>query len=79
VGVASAGWKELNVLELRTWNARGEVRRMSGQRYYVMCNAGRVRDEEEPLKLPSPDAPYDWNGFLKRVLITHPGGRAKEG
>ena len=77
VGVASAGWKGLNVLELRAWNVQGKVRRMSGQRYYVMCNAGRIRDGEAPLRLPPTDVPYDENGVLKRVLITYPGGRIR--
>jgi hypothetical protein len=77
VGVASAGWKGLSVSELLAWNLAGEDRRMSGQRYYVLCNAGRIRDGLEPLKLPPPDAPYDENGGLKRVLITYPGGRMR--
>ena len=50
---------------------------MSGQRYYVLCNAGRIRDGELPLKLPPPAAVHDKNGILKRVLVTNRGGRIR--
>jgi hypothetical protein len=67
----------LDASQLHVWNVAAEDRRTSGQRYYVMCNAGRIRDGELPLKLPPPDAPYDKNGDLKRVLVTNRGGRLR--
>ena len=64
-------------MELHAWNVQGRLRRMSGQRYFVLCNARRIRDGEHPLRLPPKDEPCDPNAILKRVLITYPGGRIK--
>jgi hypothetical protein len=67
----------LDASQLLSWNVAAESRGTSGQRYYVMCNAGRIRDGLEPLKLPPPAGLCDENGLLKRVLITYPGGRIR--
>ena len=42
-----------------------------------MCNAGRIRDGQLPLKLPPPAEAPDDNGILKRVLVTNRGGRLR--
>jgi hypothetical protein len=75
VAKASLHWRELTQQELLTWNVQASLRRMSGQRYQVQCNAGRIRDGLAPLRLPPRPAFYDPNGALKRVLIINQRGR----
>lgn len=67
----------MNAAERLAWNSRGAAWRMSGQRYFVRCNAGRIRDGEEPLRQAPSVASDDKNGVLKRVLITNRGGRIR--
>jgi hypothetical protein len=75
--IASAAYRSLTIEEIRSWNTDGSARRMSGQRAYMQWNVRRVLDGLDLLRRPPPDAPFDPNGQLKRVLITCSRGRIR--
>jgi hypothetical protein len=77
LGIASAAFKGLTIEEIRSWNAYGSARRMSGQQAQNQCNARRLLEGIEMLRRPPPDTPFDPNGQLKRVLITYTRGRIR--
>ena len=75
VGLASRAWLDLTDEQYRTWNVAAKSRRTSGQRYFTGVNAPRIRDRQEPLKVPPAPATYSGKRILKRFIISNRGDR----
>jgi hypothetical protein len=74
VGLASSFWESLTDQERLAWDVAGENDRISGYNYQVKINAPRIRDGNEPLRLPPPPAPYAENPVRKLLIANTPGG-----
>jgi hypothetical protein len=75
VGLASKAWLDLSDQQYLTWNVAAKSRRTSGQRYFTGVNAPRIRDRQEPLKVPPAPATYSGKRILKRFTISNRSGR----
>ena len=75
VGLASKAWLDLSDEQYLIWNVAAKSRRMSGQRYFTGVNAPRIRDRQEPLKVPPAVAAYSGKRILKRFTISNRGDR----
>ena len=75
VARASQAWEYLTDEERLAWNTAAELRRTSGQRYFVQVNAPRLRDGKELLRLPPPPETSIARPILKRFVITNRGDR----
>ena len=57
VGYTAKLWECLTDEERLTWRVWGKTRRRPGYNRFVQANLHRVRDGQEPLRLPPPDIP----------------------
>ena len=74
VGLAASFWESLTDEERLAWDVGGGDDRISGYNYQVRINAPRIRDGNQPLRLPPPPAPYAENPVRKLLIANTPGG-----
>lgn len=76
VGHTAKLWEWLTDEERLTWRVWGETRRRNGYNCFVEANVRRVRDGQQPVRLPPPDAPPAENP-VGQLVITNCGGRVR--
>jgi hypothetical protein len=75
LGRASIAWEYLSEEQRLLWKVDAEVRRTSGQRYFVKVNAPRLRGGLELLTEPPKLERYNSKRALHGLAITHRRGR----